>query len=274
MDGSVSRFAGIQMASGPQVSANINEAARLIGQAVDAGADLIVLPENFALMPMKESDRLAVAEEDGSGPMQDFLAAQARAHRIWIVGGTIPFKTTQPGKVRAVSLLFDDKGERVARYDKIHLFDVKLESGEEYHESSCFEPGEDVVVADTPWGRLGMAVCYDLRFPELFRRMLDLGVEIFSVPSAFTEVTGKAHWEVLVRARAIENLAYVIAPGQGGYHVNGRETHGDSMIVGPWGAVLDRLGRGSGFVIAEWDRKRLETVRHSLPSIDHRRIRC
>ncbi len=272
MGGSVSRFAGIQMASGPQVSANINEAARLIGQAVEAGADLIVLPENFALMPMKESDRVAVAEEDGSGPIQDFLAAQAREHRIWIVGGTIPFKTTQPGKVRAVSLLFDDKGERVARYDKIHLFDVKLGTGEEYHESNCFEPGEDVVVADTPWGHLGMAVCYDLRFPELFRRMLDLGAEIFSVPSAFTEITGKAHWEVLVRARAIENLAYVIAPGQGGYHVNGRETHGDSMIVGPWGTVLDRLGRGSGLVIAEWDRKRLETVRHSLPSIDHRRI--
>ncbi len=268
----MSRMAAVQMASGPQVSANLTEAARLIATAAAKGAKLVALPENFALMPVRESDRLAVAEADGHGPLQDYLSEKAREHRVWLVGGTIPLKAREKGKLRAACLLFNDRGERVARYDKMHLFDVKLGNGEHYHESNFFEAGAETVVADTPFGRMGLAVCYDLRFPELFRRMLDQGAELFVVPSAFTAHTGRAHWETLVRARAIENLAYVIAPDQGGYHVNGRETHGDSMIVSPWGEVLDRLARGSGVVIADCPSERLQHTRESLPSIRHRKI--
>jgi len=268
----VGKVAGIQMASGPNVAANLTEAARLIARSVDAGADLVVLPEHFAMMPLKDQDRLSVAETDGHGVIQSFLSTQAREHGIWLVGGTLPLKSEQPDRVRAASLVYDDKGTQVGRYDKIHLFDVELENGEKYRESSTFDPGDTPVVVDSPLGRLGMAVCYDLRFPELFRKLLDAGAELIVVPSAFTELTGIAHWEILVRARAIENLAYVIAPGQGGYHVNGRETHGDSMIVNPWGVILDRLTRGSGFVIADLDKKKLSTIRKSLPSIHHRRM--
>lgn len=270
----MSKIAAIQMASGPQVGANLNEAARLIANAASAGAKLIVLPENFAIMPMKDSDRLAVAEADGNGPMQEFLSNQAKRHGVWLVGGTIPMRTTQSGRVRAACLLYDDRGARVARYDKIHLFDVRLESGEHYNESAAIEPGSETVVVPSPFGKLGIAVCYDLRFPELFRRMLDAGAELFAVPSAFTVRTGRAHWDLLVRARAVENLAFVAAAAQGGYHLNGRETYGDSMIVNSWGEVLDRLARGSGFVIAELDPKLQDRVRTSFPSINHRRIRA
>lgn len=268
----MSKIAGIQMASGPNIGANLTEAARLLDKAADAGAKLIVLPENFALVSMNDKDRLKAAEKFGSGQIQDFLSAKAKEKGIWIVGGTIPIETTTEGKVRPSCLVYDEKGENVARYDKIHLFDVALENGEQYNESAYLEAGDETIVVDTPLGRMGLAVCYDVRFPELFRKMMDQKAEFFVLPSAFTEMTGKAHWEVLVRARAIENLAYVIAPGQGGYHVNGRETHGDSMIVDPWGVVLDRLPRGSGFVIAEFDRHRLESIRNSLPSIKHRRV--
>ncbi len=268
----MSKIAAIQMASGPQVSANLNEAARLIANAAAAGASLVVLPENFAIMPMKDADRLAVMETDGKGPMQEFLANQARYHGVWLVGGTIPMRATQADRVRSACLLYDDRGVRVARYDKVHLFDVRLESGEQYNESAAIEPGSDMVVATTPFGKLGLAVCYDLRFPELFRRLLDAGAELFAVPSAFTVRTGRAHWEVLVRARAVENLAYVIAAAQGGYHLNGRETYGDSMIVSPWGEVVDRLARGSGFVIADHDRTMQKRIRSNFPSIRHRRL--
>ena len=274
--------AAIQLASGPQVSANLNEAARLIGNAADSGAELVVLPENFAIMPLKDADRLAAVEEEGHGPIQGFLSEQARMHRVWLVGGTIPLAAknkddvqdaqvsretgmSKATKVRAACLLYNDHGERVARYDKIHLFDVSLDNGEQYQESRTIEAGDKPVVANTPWGKLGLAVCYDLRFPELFRELLDQGAEMFAVPAAFTAHTGKAHWEVLVRARAIENLCFVFASAQGGYHVNGRETHGNSMIVSPWGEVLDRL-------IADCDRGQLQSVRTSLPSIQHRRI--
>jgi nitrilase len=262
------------MVSGPVVSENLDEAARLIDAAVSDSAGLVVLPENFAIMPRNDADRLATVEMDGQGPIQEFLAAQARRHRVWLVGGTIPLAAKSANKVRAACLLFNDRGERVARYDKIHLFDVSLDNGEQYLESRSFEPGDEVVVADTPCGKLGLAVCYDLRFPELFRRLLDQGAELFVVPAAFTAHTGKAHWEVLVRARAIENLAYVIAAAQGGRHASGRETHGDSMIVSPWGEVLARLAHGAGHAISDCDRARLQGVRASLPSIKHRRLRC
>lgn len=269
------KAAAVQMASGPNVNANLIEAGRLISMAVDAGAQLIVLPENFAIMGLSEQDKVQVRESDGQGPIQDFLAEQAARHGIWLVGGTIPLHSSAPQKVRAACLLYDDQGQRIARYDKIHLFDVRLaDHDENYHESASIEPGEQVVVADTPFGRLGLAVCYDLRFPELFRQMTDQGADIFAVPSAFTAITGSAHWELLVRARAVENLCYVIAAAQGGYHVNGRETFGDSMIVDPWGSVLDRLARGSGFVISEINQTFLESTRRNFPALEHRKMQC
>ncbi|MHB8534262.1 MAG: carbon-nitrogen hydrolase family protein [Sulfuricaulis sp.] len=268
----MTRVAAIQMVSGPTVPENLEEAQRLIAAAAADGARLIVLPENFALMPRNDIGRLAAVEKDGHGPIQDFLSAQARRHRVWLVGGTIPLTASRPDRVRAACLLFDDNGARVLRYDKIHLFDVRLDNGELYSESSGIEAGEEVVVGETPFGKLGPAVCYDLRFPEFFRRMLDRGAEVFAVPAAFTAHTGKAHWEVLVRARAIENTVHVIASAQGGRHANGRETYGDSMIVGPWGEVLARLPHGAGFVSADCDRAQLQRVRTSLPSIQHRRL--
>jgi nitrilase len=263
------------MASGPQVAANLESASRLIALAADSGAKLVVLPENFAIMGMTEADKLKVSEEDGTGYIQDFLSNQARSHGIWLVGGTVPLKSTDENRVYAASLLYDDKGNRVARYNKIHLFDVHLmDSDEHYAESETTLSGEDVVVVDTPVGKLGMAVCYDLRFPELFRNMLSMGAEIFALPSSFTALTGHAHWESLIRARAIENLSYVIAPGQGGYHVNGRETYGHSMIVDPWGNVLNQLKSGSGIVVADLDHERLKKIRNSFPSLEHRRLNC
>jgi nitrilase len=268
------KLAAVQMASGPQVAANLQEAARLIQQAARAGAQLVVLPENFAIMALRDADRLSAAEPDGQGPIQEFLAQQARSHGLWLVGGTIPLRATDPKRVRAACLVYDERGQRVARYDKIHLFDVKLDNGEEYNESAAIEPGEQPVVVDTPFGKLGLAICYDLRFPELFRQLLDRGAHLFAVPSAFTVHTGRAHWEVLVRARAVENLAYVVAAAQGGYHLNGRETYGDSMIVNPWGEVLDRLSRGSGVVLADLDRHFFEQTRSRFPSVHHRRLRA
>jgi len=267
------RVAAIQMASGPNVNANLLEAKRLIGQAVDAGAGMVVLPENFAIMGMNEQEKISVREQDGEGPIQTFLAKQAKQHGIWIVGGTVPMVATVASKVRAACLVFNDAGERVARYDKVHLFDVSLEGGsEKYTESETIEHGDEVVVIDSPFGRMGVAVCYDLRFPEMFRKMLDQDMELLVLPAAFTAITGKAHWEVLVRARAIENLCYVVAAAQGGYHVNGRETHGDSMVVNPWGLVIDRLPRGSGVVTADINREQLVSIRRSLPAISHRQI--
>lgn len=266
------RVAAIQMASGPNVGANLLDAERLIGQAVKQHARLIVLPENFAIMGKTEKYKLEVSEQDADGVIQDFLSRQAAMHNVWIAGGTIPIKAKSGGRVRAACLLMDAKGKQVARYDKIHLFDVTLDKGrEQYCESQTIEPGDQVVVTDTPLGRIGIAVCYDLRFPELFRYMLNEGVEIVVIPAAFTALTGKAHWNVLVRARAIENLCYVVASAQGGRHVNGRETYGNSMIVDPWGKILDRLSRGPGVVVADIDRKRMTELRRSFPAIEHRK---
>ncbi len=272
----MSRVAAIQMASGPNVSANLIEAGRLIGIAAEQhGAKLVVLPENFAIIGMSEVDKVKMRESEGEGPLQDFLAHQAARYGVWLVGGTLPLVAEHDKKVRAACLLYNDRGQEVARYDKMHLFDVHIhESGENYKESLTIEPGDHTVVVDTPFGRLGLAVCYDLRFPELFRALLDQGMEVLAVPSAFTAITGAAHWETLVRARALENLCYVIASAQGGYHANGRETHGDSMIVDPWGVVLDRLPRGSGVVSADIERKRLEGIRRNFPATRHRRLHC
>jgi predicted amidohydrolase len=271
----MTNVACIQMASGPNVGANLLEAERLINQAVRQEAGLVVLPENFAIMGKSERDKIDVREVEGDGPIQEFLAEQARRHGIWLVGGTVPLAASDPGKIRAACMVYDDTGQQVARYDKIHLFDVDLvDSDEQYTESETIEPGDRVVVLDSPLGRIGLAVCYDLRFPELFRQQLDAGMEVLVLPAAFTAITGRAHWEVLVRARAIENLCYVVAAGQGGYHLNGRETHGHSMIVDPWGIILNSLARGPGVVSATIDLGRLESARRNFPSIEHRRLRC
>jgi nitrilase len=263
------------MASGPNVGANLLEAERLINQAVRQEAGLVVLPENFAIMGQSERDKVDVREVEGEGPIQQFLTEQAARHGIWLVGGTIPLVASVPDKIRASCLVFNDKGEQVARYDKIHLFDVDLvDTDEQYTESETIEPDDRIVVFDSPFGRIGLSVCYDLRFPELYRQLLDAGMEVLVVPAAFTAITGRAHWEVLVRARAIENLCYVVAADQGGYHLNGRETHGHSMIVDPWGIVLNSLARGPGVVSATIDLGRLESARRNFPSIQHRRLRC
>jgi len=265
----VFKIAAIQMASGPNVAANLDEAERLIEMAVAQGAKLVALPEYFPIMGMKETDKVAVCEEEGKGPIQRFLASQAKKHKIWLVGGSIPLQATVPNKVRNSCMVYDDKGKVVARYDKIHLFNLDL-GNEHYHEEATIEPGKKIVTVDTPFGKLGLSICYDLRFPELFRAMGD--VDIIVLPSAFTDTTGKAHWETLVRARAIENLAYVLAPAQGGYHLSGRETHGNSMIVDPWGVILDRLPRGSGVVIAGVNPAYQASLRNSLPALKHRTL--
>ncbi len=269
------RIAAVQMASGPQLGANLCEAARLIARAAADGAGMVVLPENFALMGMRDEDALEIREADGEGRIQAFLAEQARRNGVWLVGGTVPLTAEGGDKLRAACLVYNERGERVARYDKIHLFDVSLEeSGERYTESHTIEAGEQAVVIDTPFGRLGLAICYDLRFPELFRHLLTKGAEIIAVPAAFTSITGRAHWEPLLRARAIENLSYIVASAQGGYHVNGRETHGDSMIIDPWGNIIDRLPRGSGYVIADIDLAREADIRKSFPALQHRKLPC
>ena len=268
----VTRIAAVQLASGPNVKGNLNEAGRLIEMAAALGAKLVALPEYFAIMGMRDDDKVKVREKPGAGPIQDFLAATARKHAIWLVGGSVPLESSSPAKVRNTCLVFDDHGKLAARYDKIHLFGFAM-GKERYEEERTIEPGRDVVTMDTPFARIGLSICYDLRFPELYRAMKP--VDIILVPSAFTETTGKAHWETLVRARAIENLAYVLAPAQGGYHLSGRETHGDSMIVDPWGVVLDRLPRGSGVVSAGVNLQHLRNLRESLPALTHRTLhRC
>ncbi len=266
---SMFRVAAVQMASGPNVPANLQEAARLIELAAATGARLIALPEYFCLMGMRDTDKVKVREKEGAGPVQDFLSAEAKRHKAWIVGGTLPLECEDSGRVRNACLVYDGEGRRVARYDKIHLFGFDLGT-EKYAEQDTIEPGRAVVTVDTPWGRIGLSVCYDLRFPELYRAMGE--VDMIFVPSAFTETTGKAHWETLIRARAIENQCFVIAPAQGGYHVNGRETHGHSMIVDPWGVVLDRLPRGSGVVVAGVNPTYTAKIRRSLPALKHRTL--
>jgi nitrilase len=266
--------AAVQLASGSNLQANLIEAEKQVRKAASAGAQLVVLPENFGFMGNTCGDLQKVRERPGEGPLQDFLAQLSARLGIWIVGGTVPLYGDHPDKAKAACLVYDHRGRPVARYDKIHLFDVQLaENGEKYEESASFEPGDRTLVVDSPVGPLGLAICYDLRFPELFRELVEAGAEIIAVPSAFTAVTGKAHWEVLVRARAVENLVYIVAAGQGGFHVNGRETHGHSMIVDPWGTILAEQPRGAGAVSARIDPERLVATRRSFPCLDHRKLR-
>jgi len=262
------------MVSCADVGRNLETARALLRESRERGALVSALPENFAFMGLTEADKLAIAEDDGRGAIQDALSGLAREFGLWIVAGTVPLRVPGEPRVAAACLVFDADGRRAARYDKIHLFDVAIPGRDErYQESASVRPGESPVCVDTPAGRLGLAVCYDLRFPELFRRLLDLGAEWFCLPSAFTAPTGRAHWETLLRARAIENLCHVVAPAQSGFHENGRETHGDSMIVDCWGRVLARLPRGTGVVVADIDLVRQREVRQNFPSLDHRRLR-
>lgn len=268
------RAAVIQLRSGAEVATNLRRVGRLLERTRDAGAALAVLPENFACMPATGADRQRAAEAPGQGPIQDFLAEMARRLGLWIVGGTVPLRT-RGSRVAAAVLVFDAGGRRVARYDKMHLFDVDVpEVGERYRESANFVPGRRLVALDTPLGRLGLAVCYDLRFPEFFRALtLRHGCEVFAVPSAFTVTTGRAHWNLLVRARAVENQCFVLAAAQSGCHPDGRETWGHSLIVGPWGDIEVSLPKRPGIVQAELDRAAQRRLRQRFPVLGHVRVR-
>ncbi|HRP23689.1 MAG TPA: carbon-nitrogen hydrolase family protein [Thauera sp.] len=261
------RLAAIQTVSGPDVDANLAAVAPLIAEAAAAGARVVALPEYFPLISSDDGAKVRIRECEGAGPLQDFLAEAARCNGVWLVGGTIPLLAEAAGKVRNSTLVFDDQGRRVARYDKIHLFG--FQRGEErYDEAATIEPGDTVRCFDSPAGRTGLSVCYDLRFPELFRAMGE--VELIILPAAFTYTTGRAHWETLLRARAIENQCYLMAPAQGGRHPNGRVTWGHSMIIDPWGEVLACRDEGAGVVIADLDPARIAAVRESLPALRHR----
>jgi deaminated glutathione amidase len=271
------KIAAIQMNSGDSVAVNLRAAEALLEEAVAGGAMLAVLPENFAFIGAKDVDKLGHAEADGQGPIQDWLRLTAARLSLWIVGGTIPLAVPgNPARCFAASLLIDAAGERVARYDKMHLFDVEVPKeggGERYRESATIEPGvARFVVAETPLGKLGLTVCYDLRFPELYRRLSRQGAELIAVPSAFTQRTGEAHWETLLRARAIENQCVIIAPDQHGTHPGGRQTYGHSLIVDPWGQVLARRAVGAGVALAVVNREHLFSLRRTFPVLLHRRI--
>ncbi|HEY2676532.1 MAG TPA: carbon-nitrogen hydrolase family protein [Steroidobacteraceae bacterium] len=267
------KVAAIQMTSNHVVAENLAAAAALLREAKDAGAQVACLPENFSFLGLKDADKLRVAEDDGAGVVQQFLSDTARELKMWILGGSIVIRTDDPQRPANASLLIDARGERVARYDKIHLFDVTIPGrNEQYRESRYVLPGRELVVADTPIGRLGMSVCYDMRFPELYRELVSQGAEWLAMPAAFTVPTGKAHWETLLRARAIENLCHVVAPAQVGTHSSGRETYGDSLIVDYWGQVLSRLARGTGVITAEIDLAAQAESRARFPVLDNRQL--
>ncbi|AMO38891.1 carbon-nitrogen hydrolase family protein [Thauera humireducens] len=261
------RIAAIQTVSGPDVAQNLEVVAGLVAEAAATGARLVALPEYFPVISADEQAKVRIREHDGSGPLQSCLADLAQRHGVWLVGGTIPLVAEADDKVRNSTLVFDDQGRRVARYDKIHLFGFQR-GAERYDESASIEAGAEVCAFDAPVGRVGLSVCYDLRFPELFRAMRE--VDLIILPAAFTYTTGRAHWEVLLRARAIENQCYVMAPAQGGRHPSGRVTWGHTMIIDPWGEVLACQEEGPGVVLADLDPARIASVRESLPALRHR----
>jgi len=263
--------AAVQMVSTDAVDENLELAQKLIAEAVSKQAKLITLPENFPLMGKEDTDRLAITEPFGHGPLQLFLSEQSKQHHIWLLGGTIPLESETPDKVFAASLLYNPKGECIAHYNKIHLFDVLVDesSEESYMESNTFEPGNALVVAQSEIGNIGLSVCYDLRFPEMYRKMHKDNVQIITAPSAFTATTGEAHWESLLKMRAVENLCYVIASNQGGTHVNERETWGHSMIIDPWGTILASVDKGPGVAVAAIDLDKQAKLRKMFPALSH-----
>ncbi len=259
----------IQTVSSDDWRENLQAAARAIATACARGSKLVLLPENFAFMGVRDTDKLALMEDQGHGPIQDFLGEQAARHGIWLLGGSIPLRAPD-GRCYASLLAYDPQGTLQARYDKIHLFDVDLADGESYRESASIAPGTKPVQVSSPWGEIGLSICYDLRFPELYRQYA--GAAILVVPSAFTVQTGRAHWETLLRARAIENQAFVLAADQGGRHVNGRETWGHSMIIDPWGQILAQQDEGAGVALAELDLAQMAQLRARLPALTHCRL--
>lgn len=263
------RVAAIQMISSADLAANLATAQRLLADAAAQGAEIAVLPEYFPLISAHEGDKLRICEREGEGPIQGFLAEVAKRHGMWIIGGTLPLQTSDDRHVRNSCLVFNPAGQRVARYDKIHLFAFER-GAESYDESRSIESGSELVSFDGPCGRVGLSVCYDLRFPEMYRRLGDMALIV--VPAAFTETTGRAHWEVLLRARAIENQCYVLACGQGGAHPCGRRTFGHSMLIDPWGEVVACMAMGEGVVVGDVEPARLQSVRESLPALRHRRF--
>jgi predicted amidohydrolase len=263
--------AAVQMTSAPDVAANLATAGTLLEQAAREGARIALLPENFSFMGLRDADKRGIAEREGSGPVQDFLSQRSRELKLWIVAGTTPISETPGERVSAACLVYNDQGERVARYDKMHLFDVDIPGRDEkYRESSNIAPGSRLGLVPTPAGLLGLSVCYDMRFPELYRPMSAAGAQWFTVPAAFTVPTGRAHWEVLLRARAIENLGFVVAAAQWGRHANGRETYGDSIIIDHWGAVLARLPEGQGVIVAQLNLAAQRAARQDFPALSHR----
>lgn len=263
------KVAAVQMVSTPVVEENFAAARRLIGDAAQQGAQLVLLPEYWPIMGMKELDKLAHAEELDAGPIQAFMSEMAREHRIWLIGGTLPMTAPDAGKVLNTMMVYDPEGKHVVRYDKIHLFSF-TRGDESYDEAKTIVHGTKVATFDAPCGKVGLSVCYDLRFPELYRAMGDCTLIV--MPAAFTYTTGKAHWEILLRARAIENQCYVLAAAQGGNHVNGRRTWGHSMLIDPWGEVKAVLAGGEGIVVGEVEPQQLQRVRESLPALRHRKL--
>ena len=269
------RIAAIQMNSSSVVSENLELAGELISDAADDGCSVAVLPENFALMPKRGRDKAKFSEEPGEGPVQSFLAELSERNGIWIIAGSLPLVSPEikAERVYGACPVFDAAGEIQAVYRKIHLFDVDLaENQESYRESRSMVPGDEIVTVDTPCGCIGLTICYDLRFPELFRQLVDAGATMFTVPAAFTATTGEAHWHTLLRARAIENLAYVVAPGQYGEHADGRSTYGHSLIVDPWGRVLAEADDGNCFVAANIDPDLPARLRSEFPALANRRL--
>ena len=269
----MSRVAALQMNSGADVSENLELAGRLLHEAADRGCVLAVLPENFALMPARGRDKSRHAEREGEGPIQAFLSETAARHGLWIVAGSIPLASEDTDRVFGATVVVDDQGNHKAVYRKIHLFDVDLPDREEsYRESHSMLPGDEIAVVATPVGVLGLTICYDVRFPELFRALVERGASLFTVPAAFTVVTGNAHWHTLLRARAIENLAWVIAPGQFGSHADGRSTYGHSLICDPWGRVVAEQADGNAVVTADIDLEAQTRLRREFPALSNRRL--
>ncbi|OGT51008.1 MAG: acyltransferase [Gammaproteobacteria bacterium RIFCSPHIGHO2_12_FULL_41_15] len=266
------KIAAIQMTSTPHLTDNLKQAEALLSEAAKKGATLALLPEMFAIMGETTHDKLAVKEKMGQGPIQDFLQQQAKKHHLWIIAGTLPMACPNDHKVRAACLVYDAEGRFVARYDKIHLYDADISTTEQYRESDTTEAGSKTVVIDTPVGKIGLAICYDVRFPELFRALVNKGAEIFSLPSAFTVKTGQAHWELLARARAVENFCFVIGACQGGTHSSTRKTYGHSVIINPWGDVIAlQANNNPGVIYAEIDREQIYSLRKSIPVLQHQR---